>query len=89
MKHNNVRKEEIEAIRSFHKGEFGRCPQCGRAAYLPCLACETEEKGKTVDPFDVKPSKADNLGIELYGEQRRRYEAIRHRKIKSELISQQ
>ena len=88
MKYNNVRKEEIETIRSFHKGEFGRCPKCGRAAYLPCLACVTEERGGTFDPIDVKSLKVDDLGIELYGEQRKRYEAIRHRKIKAERLSQ-
>ncbi len=79
-----VNDDEIDFLRSFHKGEFGRCAKCGHAVFLPCRACETEETTTPTQPVNAESVHDVVLDVELYGEERRRYEIIRNRKIKAE-----
>ena len=72
-------REEIELFRVYHSGKFGKCPECGRAVFLPCLACETELGGDMEDPWDT--AEEEPLRIQLEGDERRRYEYCRLKKI--------
>ncbi len=51
---NRQRYLETEMFRHFHDGPFGRCPDCGRMVFLPCLACRTEKVGTVADPAEIK-----------------------------------
>lgn len=76
------RRRELDYLRNFHDGRFGRCPSCGSAVFLPCLACELRRRGKENDPFDMPPGgSTDELRIQLQGEERRRYEYLRLQKV--------
>ncbi len=77
--------EEIERMRSFHDGPFGRCPDCGRMVFLPCLACSVERFGRVRDPLDESGDEADALRIQLEGEQRQRYEYLHMKKVAESL----
>ncbi len=67
----------------FRKGKPGRCKECGAMVCMPCLLCSIRKKN--VDwqcgildacvHYDIKP-----LGVELAGEERRRYEQLREEK---------
>ena len=70
---------EIERMRMFHDGPFGRCPRCGRKVFLPCLACAVELEGDVNDPLDT--AEEEPLRVELDGDQRQRYEYCRLEKI--------
>ena len=51
----------------------GRCPLCHNYVLLPCLACSLLPRKVIRDPFGLPIE----LGIELYGHERRRYEKLR------------
>lgn len=70
---------EVEFLRSYHDGPFGRCPHCGRKVFLPCLACETERGGDVSDPLDT--AEEEPMRVQLEGEYRQRYEYIHLEKI--------
>jgi len=67
-----------------------RCPGCGRRVEMPCVACRAEQERRRLAQlrrsaaaaglpavFEAAVGRGVRLGVELVGEQRRRYEAIR------------
>ncbi len=80
---NRQRYLETEMFRHFHDGPFGRCPDCGRMVFLPCLACRTEKVGTVADPAEV--AEEEPMCVQLEGEQRQRYEYIRLEKVAEEI----
>ena len=76
---------DIEAIRHFHTGPLQRCSRCGRMVFHPCLICETSRKGKVSDPFDGDRLDWVEFPIELQGDERKRYEYLRLKKITEEV----
>ncbi|HBT77160.1 MAG TPA: hypothetical protein DEB39_09595 [Planctomycetaceae bacterium] len=77
------RYSEPEMFRHFHGGSFGRCPECGRMVFLPCLACRTEQVGKSVDPLETV--EVESMYVQLEGDERQRYEYFRLEKIAEEI----
>ena len=62
-------------------GPKGRCGECGGMVYMPCRLCLTRKriaKEKPIRRIDTRP--IEPLGLELRGECRRRYEAVRARR---------
>jgi hypothetical protein len=73
---------EIDEFRHFHHDRsFGRCPECGRMVFLPCLACLTEIEGEVNDPFETEKTEQDLLRIQLSGRERQRYEHFHLKKV--------
>ncbi|HBT76496.1 MAG TPA: hypothetical protein DEB39_06130 [Planctomycetaceae bacterium] len=77
------RYSETEMFSHFHDGPFGRCPDCGRMVFLPCLACLTEQDGDVADPAETV--EAEPMCIHLDGDERQRYEYVRLEKIAEEI----
>ncbi len=76
------RYSETEMFRHFHGGSLGRCPECGRMVFLPCLACRTEQVGKSVDPLETaEAAEEEPICVQLDGDLRQRYEYVRLEKV--------
>ncbi len=70
----------------------GVCPFCRRRVDLPCLACALRRIGLVApvgdgDATDVGSAPFFPLGVELYGEERKRYLEIKKRKDKERALN--
>ncbi len=75
--------QEDEII--FPQGPKGRCPECGAMVYLPCRLCLlkkriVEQNRREGRPRDPRPGGI--IALDLHGECRTRYEAIRAKRMR-------
>jgi hypothetical protein len=69
------------------RGPIARCSTCGHRVYAPCLICRARDWSSRHASRVRKPAAAETavptLGLELRGEHRARYEAIRARRARA------
>ena len=71
-----------------YEGTIGRCPTCGAMVSLPCRVCEFHAKGNTVNELELDPEN-EPVGIELVGEERKRYDEVHFARLVQEEISEE